>query len=47
MEHLQPLKTHYTDFKELHRQWVKSDTIVEFETRWEVLCDKYNFEKNS
>nr|GEX24426.1 hypothetical protein [Tanacetum cinerariifolium] len=39
-EHLQPLKTHYTDFKELHKEWVKSDTVMEFETRWEVLCDK-------
>ncbi|GJS71887.1 FAR1-related sequence 5-like protein [Tanacetum coccineum] len=46
-DHLQPLKTHHTDFKELHREWVKSDTVVEFETRWEVLCDKYNFEQNS
>ncbi|GJZ35995.1 FAR1-related sequence 5-like protein [Tanacetum coccineum] len=46
-EHLQPLKTHYTDFKELHKEWVKSDTVVEFETRWEVLCDKYNFEEKS
>ncbi|GJR75310.1 FAR1-related sequence 5-like protein [Tanacetum coccineum] len=46
-EHLQPLKTHCTDFKELHKEWVKSNTVVEFETIWEVLCDKYKFDKNS
>ncbi|GKG30062.1 FAR1-related sequence 5-like protein, partial [Tanacetum coccineum] len=42
-EHLQPLKAHYTDFKELHKEYA----VMEFETRWEVLCDKYNFEEKS
>ncbi|CAI9290367.1 unnamed protein product [Lactuca saligna] len=37
LEHLQPLITRYSDFKESYRQWVKSDTTEEFETNWEVL----------
>ncbi|KAJ0650296.1 putative transcription factor FAR family [Helianthus annuus] len=47
IEHLRPLKVRYSDFEELHKQWVKSNTIEEFETRWEFLCGKYNFETGS
>ncbi|KAK1418100.1 hypothetical protein QVD17_27239 [Tagetes erecta] len=47
IEHLRSLKIRYTDFQELHRQWVKSNTVEEFETRWETLCAKYNFESGS
>ncbi|XP_076956854.1 protein FAR1-RELATED SEQUENCE 5-like [Bidens hawaiensis] len=46
-EHLRGLKVHYSDFEEDHKQWKKSDTIEEFETRWESLCAKYNFESGS
>ncbi|KAJ0863281.1 putative transcription factor FAR family [Helianthus annuus] len=46
-EHLRPLKVHYSDFEELHKQWVKSNTLEEFESRWEFLCAKYNFQSGS
>ncbi|KAM0012441.1 putative transcription factor FAR family [Helianthus debilis subsp. tardiflorus] len=46
-EHLRPLKVQYSDFEELHKQWVKSNTIEEFESRWEFLCGKYNFQSGS
>ena len=42
--HLRPLVAHYSDFKESYRWWVKSDTIEEFETEWEVMRGKYNLE---
>ncbi|KAJ9552192.1 hypothetical protein OSB04_016237 [Centaurea solstitialis] len=44
LEHLWPFKAHYSDFEEIYRKWIKSDTIENFETQWEVLRDKYNFE---
>ncbi|XP_023751603.2 protein FAR1-RELATED SEQUENCE 5-like [Lactuca sativa] len=37
LEHLRPLVARYSDFKEAYIQWVKSDTIEEFETNWEVI----------
>ncbi|XP_023734200.1 protein FAR1-RELATED SEQUENCE 5-like [Lactuca sativa] len=47
LEHLRPLVARYSDFKEAYIQWVKSDTIEEFETNWEVIRGKYNIESNS
>ncbi|KAJ0679329.1 putative transcription factor FAR family [Helianthus annuus] len=44
IEHLRALKASCSDFQELHKQWVKSNTVEEFETRWELLREKYNFE---
>ncbi|KAI3514158.1 hypothetical protein L1887_12477 [Cichorium endivia] len=47
LEHIRPLVACYSDFQEFYRQWVKSDTIEEFETNWEVIRTKYNIEPNS
>nr|KAJ0198302.1 hypothetical protein LSAT_V11C700351870 [Lactuca sativa] len=44
LEHLRLLVAHYSDFKESYRRWVKSDTVEEFETEWEVMRGKYNLE---
>lgn len=46
LEHLWPLVARYSYFNEFYREWVKSDTIEEFETKWEDICDKYNLESN-
>ncbi|KAI3779313.1 hypothetical protein L2E82_08985 [Cichorium intybus] len=46
LEHLRPLVARYSDFQEYYRQWVKSDTIEEFEKKWEVMNAKYNLEDN-
>ncbi|CAI9296203.1 unnamed protein product [Lactuca saligna] len=46
LEHLRPYVAHYSDFQESYKEWVMSDTIEEFETRWEVIRDKYKLESN-
>ncbi|XP_076932387.1 protein FAR1-RELATED SEQUENCE 5-like [Bidens hawaiensis] len=46
-EHLRFLKVSYSDFQELHKQWVNSNTVEEFESRLELLCGKYNFQSGS
>ncbi|CAI9284465.1 unnamed protein product [Lactuca saligna] len=46
MEHLRPYIARYSDFQESYKEWVMSDTIEEFETRWEVIRDKYKLESN-
>ncbi|CAI9276558.1 unnamed protein product [Lactuca saligna] len=46
LEHLRPLVACYNDFQESYRQWVKSDTIEEIESGWEVMLGKYNLENN-
>ncbi|XP_021980604.1 protein FAR1-RELATED SEQUENCE 5-like [Helianthus annuus] len=47
IEHLRALTVRYNDIEGLYKQWVKSNTAEEFETRWEFLCGKYNFESGS
>ncbi|XP_021979423.1 protein FAR1-RELATED SEQUENCE 7-like [Helianthus annuus] len=47
IEHLQALTVRYNDIEGLYKQWVKSNTTEEFETLWEFLCGKYNFESGS
>ena len=47
LEHLQPFRVCYSDFQEYFKQWVRSDTVEEFESQWEVLRDKYNLETSS
>ncbi|XP_021971456.1 protein FAR1-RELATED SEQUENCE 5-like [Helianthus annuus] len=47
IEHLRPLTNRCSEFQMLYNQWVKSDTVEEFETRWKLLCEKYNFESGS
>ncbi|GJZ83504.1 hypothetical protein Tco_0648677 [Tanacetum coccineum] len=47
LEHLQPFRVRYSDFQESFKQWVRSDTVEEFKSRWEVLRDKYNLEPSS
>ncbi|GKD31264.1 FAR1-related sequence 5-like protein [Tanacetum coccineum] len=44
IEHIHTLTTRYNGFRELYKEWIKSDTIEEFEARWEVLCTSYNLE---
>ncbi|KAI3750370.1 hypothetical protein L2E82_21004 [Cichorium intybus] len=46
LEHLRPYVARYSDFQESYREWVKSDTVEEFETRWEVIRGKYELESN-
>ena len=46
LEHLQPYVARYKDFQESYKEWVKSDTVEEFESRWEVIRGKYNLESN-
>nr|KAJ0202647.1 hypothetical protein LSAT_V11C500289740 [Lactuca sativa] len=45
-EHLRSYVSHYSDFQETHKQWVNSDTIEQFEATWEVMCSKYELERN-
>ncbi|CAI9284600.1 unnamed protein product [Lactuca saligna] len=45
-DHLRPFVTHYSDFQESYKDWVNSDTIEEFESKWEVIRIKYNLENN-
>ncbi|XP_052624743.1 protein FAR1-RELATED SEQUENCE 5-like [Lactuca sativa] len=45
-EHLRPFVTRYSDFQESYKDWVNSDTIEEFESKWEVIRIKYNLENN-
>ncbi|KAL4583170.1 hypothetical protein LXL04_007736 [Taraxacum kok-saghyz] len=42
LQHLGSLATHYSDFKESYKKWVKSDTTEEFEREWEVMCVQYD-----
>ncbi|KAL7598596.1 hypothetical protein Lser_V15G25873 [Lactuca serriola] len=37
-EHLRPFVARYSDFQESYRDYVNSDTIEEFETKFEVIC---------
>ncbi|KAL4580155.1 hypothetical protein LXL04_016336 [Taraxacum kok-saghyz] len=37
LEHLRTYVTSYNDFQESYRKWVKSDTVEEFETTWDVI----------
>lgn len=46
LEHLGSFIARYDDFEETYRKWVKSDTIEEFESQWEVLCHKYNLQSS-
>nr|XP_043618956.1 protein FAR1-RELATED SEQUENCE 5-like [Erigeron canadensis] len=46
LEHLPFLKSRYNGLHELCCEWVKSTTVEEFETRWEVINGQYNFERN-
>nr|KAJ0225756.1 hypothetical protein LSAT_V11C100006250 [Lactuca sativa] len=46
LEHLRPYVARYSDFQESYKEWAMSDTIEEFETRWEVIRDKYKLESN-
>ncbi|KAI3520364.1 hypothetical protein L1887_09749 [Cichorium endivia] len=45
-EHLRPFVARYSDFQESYRDWVNSDTIEEFETKWQVIRGKYKLEIN-
>nr|KAJ0189448.1 hypothetical protein LSAT_V11C800444230 [Lactuca sativa] len=45
-EHLLPFVARYSDFQESYRDWVNSDTIEEFEKKFEVIRSKYNLEHN-
>nr|KAJ0205697.1 hypothetical protein LSAT_V11C500283850 [Lactuca sativa] len=45
-EHLRPFVARYSDFQESYRDYVNSDTIEEFETKFEVICGKYQLENN-
>ncbi|GJU09956.1 FAR1-related sequence 5-like protein, partial [Tanacetum coccineum] len=47
LEHLRPFKARYSDFNESYKKWVKSDTIEEFETQWDVLRDKYDLKSSN
>ncbi|XP_052627622.1 protein FAR1-RELATED SEQUENCE 5-like [Lactuca sativa] len=46
LQHLQPYVARYSDFQESYKEWVKSDRVEEFESRWEVIRGKYNLESN-
>nr|XP_043626171.1 protein FAR1-RELATED SEQUENCE 5-like [Erigeron canadensis] len=47
LEHLPSLKARYPGIEEFYREWVKSDTVEEFETRWKVMSCQYKFESRS
>ncbi|KAJ9550561.1 hypothetical protein OSB04_014606 [Centaurea solstitialis] len=46
LEHLRSFIARYDDFEATYRKWVKSDTIEEFESQWEVVCHKYNLQSS-
>ncbi|XP_023773224.1 protein FAR1-RELATED SEQUENCE 7-like [Lactuca sativa] len=46
LEHLRPYVALFSDFQESYKECLMSDTIEEFETRWEVIRDKYKLENN-
>ncbi|GKC71053.1 FAR1-related sequence 5-like protein [Tanacetum coccineum] len=41
------MQVRYSDFQEAFKQWVKSDTVEDFESQWVVLRDKYNLETSN
>ncbi|CAI9284751.1 unnamed protein product [Lactuca saligna] len=45
-EYLRSYVSRYGDFQETHKQWINSDTIEQFEARWEIMRIKYVMEKN-
>nr|GEU69652.1 protein FAR1-related sequence 5-like [Tanacetum cinerariifolium] len=47
LEHLQPFRSRYDDFEDTYNQWVKSQYVEEFESRWEKLKEKYHIEDDS
>nr|XP_043615775.1 protein FAR1-RELATED SEQUENCE 5-like [Erigeron canadensis] len=47
LEHLPSLKARYPGIEEFYREWVKNDTVEEFETRWKVMSCQYKFESRS
>ncbi|KAJ9556487.1 hypothetical protein OSB04_011101, partial [Centaurea solstitialis] len=47
LEHLRSFMARYDDFAETYRKWVKSDTVEEFESQWEVVCHKYNLQSSA
>ncbi|XP_076884418.1 protein FAR1-RELATED SEQUENCE 5-like [Bidens hawaiensis] len=47
IEHLRALTVRYCDNEEPYKQWIKSNTVEEFENQWEVLYGKYQFESGS
>ena len=44
LQHLRPYVTLHSDFQESYREWVKSDTVEELETKWKVIRGKYNLD---
>ncbi|XP_076943575.1 protein FAR1-RELATED SEQUENCE 5-like [Bidens hawaiensis] len=47
IEHLGPLTARYSDIEEPYKRWVKSNIVEEFETYWEILSGKYQFDSGS
>ncbi|XP_076951169.1 protein FAR1-RELATED SEQUENCE 5-like [Bidens hawaiensis] len=47
IEHLRALTVRYNDIEEPYKQWIKSNTVEEFENHWEFLCSRYQFESGS
>nr|XP_043637803.1 protein FAR1-RELATED SEQUENCE 7-like [Erigeron canadensis] len=47
IEHLQPLRSRFFDFKDTYNKWVKSQNISDFEAGWEVLKEKYNIDDDT
>nr|XP_043625956.1 protein FAR1-RELATED SEQUENCE 7-like [Erigeron canadensis] len=46
-EHIPSIESRYSGFQEAYRQWVKSDTVEEFETRWKDMDGQFNFQRKS
>ncbi|XP_076940246.1 protein FAR1-RELATED SEQUENCE 5-like [Bidens hawaiensis] len=47
IEHFRALIVRYSDIEDAYKQWIKSNTIEEFENHWEFLCGNYQFESGS
>lgn len=47
MEHLQPLRSPYDDFRDTYNEWVKTQNIADFKAGSKVLKEKYHIDKDT
>ena len=47
LEHLQPWRSRYEDFEDAYYQWVKTETIEDFESKWEDFKMTYLIDDDS
>lgn len=47
LEHLEGYRARFPSFEQAYRRWVRSDTPVEFESRWANISHEFNIEARS